>query len=194
MYPLKYSFKKIALTNKVTVTDAGGAEILFAHQKLLKLKEKILVFRSSAQDQQIGELNADRVIDFSPLFTFTNSAGQPVVSVKRNGRASIWKASYEILSPDGQTLYKVQEMNAWAKVGDALFAQLPIAGVFAGYVFQPRYSVSNYTGQIVAIIQKRPAFFESSFELTCESPQVADPSGILPIAILAVLTRERARG
>lgn len=194
MYPIKYTFKRIALTNKVVVTDASGNEILYAHQQLLKLKEKILVFRSSAKDQQVGELNADRVIDFSPLLTFTNSAGQQVVSVKRNGRASIWRASYEILNPEGQTLYSVREQNVWAKVGDALFAEIPVVGLLSGYVFQPRYGVMNAEGQVVATIQKRPAFLESSFELTCENPQTSDPSGLLPVAILAVLTRERARG
>ena len=48
--------------------------------------------------------------------------------------------------------------------------------------------------QEVTMITKRPAFIESVFELTSDDAQAADPNGVLPVAILAVLTRERGRG
>lgn len=194
MYPLSYNFKRIALANKVTVKSADGRTILYAHQKMLKLKEKILIFTDDTQATTVGELNADRVIDFSPLLVFTNTAGQRIFGVKRKGRQSIWRAHYEIINDQEQVLFSISEDNAWAKVGNALFSEIPFIGALAGYVFNPRYNVANSEGNIIGVIEKKPALFESSYEFGCTTPEQTDPAGILPIAIFAVLTRERMRG
>ncbi len=163
MYPLLYSFKRIALANKVTVTTADGRTVLYAHQKMLKLKEKILIYSDDTKVTLVGELNADRVIDFSPLLVFTNTSGQVVFGVKRKGRQSIWRAQYEILNAQEQVLFSIKEDNVWAKVGNALFAEIPVIGAFAGYVFNPRYNILDSSGQVVGVIEKRPSFLESSY-------------------------------
>ena len=194
MYPISYKFKRIALANKVTVTSADGHVMLYAHQKMLKLKEKILVYADESTTALIGELNADRVIDFSPLMTFTNAAGQALFSVKRKGRQSIWRAHYEILTMQGEILYTITEDNVWAKVGNALFAELPMVGMLAGYVFNPRYKVLDPNGQTIGMIDKKPSLMESWYEFSCQNPEQTDPNHILPTAIFAVLTRERMRG
>lgn len=194
MYPLLYSFKRIALANKVTVTSADGRVMLYAHQKMLKLKEKILVYSDESKAALIGELNADRVIDFSPALSFTNASGQVLFSVKRKGRQSIWRAHYEVITAQDQVMFTIKEDNVWAKVGNALFSEIPLIGAFAGYVFNPRYNVTDTNNQVIGIIEKKPSLFESSYEFTCASPEQTDPAKILPTAIFAVLTRERMRG
>lgn len=194
MYPLSYTFKRIAIANKVTVRSADGHVLLYAHQKMLKLKEKILVYSDDTQTQLLGELNADRVIDFSPLLVYTDASGKRIFGVKRKGRQSIWRAHYEIINDEEQVLFSISEANVWAKVGNALFTEIPFVGALAGYVFNPRYNVSDTQGHVIGIIEKKPALFESSYEFGCASPEQIDPNGILPIAIFAVLTRERMRG
>lgn len=193
MYPITYNFKKIALANKVTATDASGAVVLYAHQKMFKLKEKIAIYSDSNKAQQIGELNADKVIDFSPVQTFTNMQGQPLLSIKRQGRKSIWKASYDIMDANGQVVFTVREDNSWVKVLDSILREAPIIGMFSGYFFNPVYNVFDVSGVQVGQIAKQPAFFESNYLLTLDNPQV-DRGGLLPISTMTIITRERARG
>jgi hypothetical protein len=186
---LTYTFKKIALTNKVTVAD-NGALVMFAHQKI-KFKEKIIVYRDSSKTTELGSLAADKVIDFSPTLTFRDVQDNVRFSVKRNGRASIWKANYDINDANGQPVFKVTEANPWAKVMDSLFGEIPVLGLFAGYLFHVKYDITGSGGQAVAQIRKLPAFLEGKYEFEVDRAQ--DPAGILPTAVLAVLTRERSR-
>lgn len=192
-FPLQVEFKKIALTNKMTVTDANGTVLAFAHQKLLKLKEHILLYADTTKAQAIGELRADRVIDFSPLFVYQDQNGTKQLAVKRNGRQSIFKADYDIIDAGDQSVYKVTEDNAWVKFFDAVVGELPLIGVFTGYILNPKYNITNLQGERVAQIIKKPAFFESSY--TIELNKADDKNiALLPIASLAILSRERLRG
>lgn len=193
MYPITYNFKKIALSNKVTATNASGEVILYAHQKLLKIREKILIYSDVNQTNQLGELNADRVIDFSPMQTFTNMNGQPVLKVKRNGGRSIWRADYEIMDAGEHTYFRVREEKAWVKVMDTLFSEIPILGLFAGYLFNPKYNVFDENGTIIGQIVKNPALLESNYVLNIENSNI-NKAELLPIATMTVITRERQRG
>lgn len=192
-FPIKIEFKKIALTNKMTATDASGGVIAFAHQKLLKLKEQILLYADTAKTQPIGDIRADRVIDFSPLLTYRDQAGATIFSVKRNGKSSIWKADYDILNAAGQAVYKVREDNAWVKFFDVLVGEIPFIGIFTGYFLNPKYNVENMQGERVAQIVKQPSLLESSYRvelLRSDDEHVQ----IIPIASFVVLSRERLRG
>jgi len=192
-YPVNITFKKIALTSKITVSDSTGVIIGYAHQKMLKLKEQILLFTDTSKTQPMGQIRADRVIDFSPLLTYYDSTEQKVFAVKRHGKKSIWKADYDILASNDVPVYKVREDNAWIKVMNSLFSSIPLLGILAGYVFNPTYNVTNMQGVQVAQIVKQPAFLESSYVLNllvATDPYVS----FLPLACTAVLTRERLRG
>ena len=194
MYPIHYKFKRIALANKLMVTDSGGQQLFYAHQKMLKLKEKIIVYADSSKSNVIGELNADRVIDFSPLFTFTDTTGRIISSIKRQGRKSIWRAHYAVMGADEQVVFTIREANVWVKVADTFMNQIPGLALVSGYFFNPTYNVIDTDGQVVAKIIKQRSFFEAAYDLVCDSPQTTDPNNILPISILAMLTRERLRG
>lgn len=192
-YPLKVTFKKIALTNKMTVTDASGNVIAFAHQKLLKLKEQILLYADTNKTQPIGEIRADKVIDFSPIFSYQDQTGRKVSAVKRNGKRSILKADYDILNAAEQKVYKVREDNAWVKLLDAFVAEIPIVGMFTGYILNPKYNVTNTQDETVAQIIKKPSFLESNYDIVVIKSD--DPNlDVLPVASLSILSRERLRG
>lgn len=193
-YPIRFSFKKIALTNKVTATDAMGTMQYFAQQKMFKLKEKIQIYSDESKTQQIAEINADRVIDFSPTFSVTNPAGQLLVQVSRQGGKSLWKASYQVLDNQNQAIYSVKEDNPWVKVLDTLLTEIPFLGLISGYFFNPSYSVSDSQGNIVAKIEKEKSFFEANYQLSLvqPAPQQVDP--LLPVSMLVVILRERFRG
>jgi uncharacterized protein YxjI len=92
-YPLTLTFKIIALAPQIYVRDAAGQELLYVKQKLLKLRERIQVFADSSQSRQVSEINADRILDWSARYTFTDVGGAVLGAVRRRGAKSLWRAS-----------------------------------------------------------------------------------------------------
>jgi len=165
-FPVTLSFKVVALAPQIYVRDASGREILYVKQKLLKLKEKVRVSSDSSQSQQLYEINADRWLDWSARYTFTDSQGRTLGSVRRLGAKSLWKATYEVAGAEGQDLFRIEEENPWVKVLDGLLGEVPILGIFTGYFFNPKYVVlSAGTNQPALRISKHRAFLESRFEI-----------------------------
>jgi uncharacterized protein YxjI len=195
-YPLALSFKIAALAPQLFVRDAGGQELLYVRQKLLKLKDKINVFADSGQTRQVYEINADRVIDFSPKFTFTDTAGQILGSVKRHGGKSIWKISYEIFSADDRSLGTIQEENPWVKVLDALISEIPLVNLFTGYFLNPKYLVTETQTQRQALrVTKSRSFLESKFTVDrLETVFDGAAETAVLLAIMVMVLHERRRG
>ena len=136
-YPLTLNFKIAALAPQISVTDASGREILYVRQKLLKLRDKIKVFADSSQSQELYEINADRILDWSAAnFAFTDPQGRTVGSVQRQGLRSFWRATYEIQAPRAG-LYTIVEEQPWLKVIDRYVEDIPIVGMFSGHAVQP---------------------------------------------------------
>ncbi len=192
-FPLTLTFKKLALAPQISVTDANGQLLFYVKQKLFKLKEAVTVFEDREQTRPLYTIGADRIIDFSARYRFRDQNGSELGSVKRQGRKSLWKAHYDIYDGD-QVVANIQEENAWVKVGDALFSEIPIIGMLGGYVFNPTYLVSRPDGTVVVKVKKQPSFFESSFtiEEAVDIDEAAEIRTILSILMMTLL--ERARG
>jgi len=166
-YPLQFRSKLIALAPQIHVTDASGQSVCYVQQKLFKLKESIQVFRDPSKSELVATIAADRIIDWSARYTSAAADGTALGSVGRKGMRSIWRASYEVFNPRSQTpSFHIQEENVWAKVGDSIFSDIPIVGMFSGYVFHPRYLASRSSDKSPAMrLTKQPAFFEGHFTL-----------------------------
>jgi len=195
-YPLKLSFKIAALAPQLFVRDAAGTELLYVKQKLMSLKDKVTVFADSGQSRPLYEINADRVMDFNARFTFTETgSGRVLGHVKRQGRQSLWKATYEISSADERPLAVTVEENPWVKVLDALLMEVPFVNLFHGYLLNPKYLVTDSTSQrpLLRVIKSK-SFFESKFEVVkLDGPaNDADETTIL-LSILMMVLHERRR-
>ncbi len=192
-FPLKLSFKKIALAPQISVKDASGQELMYVRQKLFKLKEAIHVYSDNTRTNEIYSISADRVIDFSARYNFRDAAGNDLGAIKRQGMRSIFKARYDILDGDTSSLH-IEEDNGFIKVMDALFGEIPILGIFSGFVFNPTYSVKRSDGTTVVTIKKKPALFESEFTID-EVVDIQDASEIRTIlSIIMMVLMERSRG
>src|SRR5688572_3023483 len=163
-YPLQLSFEILSLARKLSVTDAAGNIQFFVKQKLLKLKESVTVFADAEQKLPLYQLAADRVIDISAKYNLTSVSGTHLGMVKRHGMKSIWRARYDIVNGSGQPM-TIQETNPWTKVCDSLFCEIPIVGMFSGYVFHPEYVVARADGTPVMRLKKEPAFFQGKFSI-----------------------------
>lgn len=193
-YPLKLSFKLLALASQIYIRDANGQLMGYVKQKLLKLKEDINVFADEQQTHLLYNIKADRVIDFSARYNFTDAQGRQIGSIKRQGMRSILKAHYEIFDPNGVQVLQIHEENAWVKVLDALLGELPIVGMFSGYLFNPAYIVSRMDNAPVARLQKEPAFFEGIFQLQPLTQIAGDEEVRLLLGVLTMTLLERSRG
>jgi uncharacterized protein YxjI len=198
-YPLKMSFKILAIAPQIFVRDATGAEIMYVKQKLFKLKEAINIFSDQSQTNQLYSIKADRIIDFSARYNFTNTQGLDLGAVKRKGMRSIWKASYDIMEGD-MVKFHIQEENAFIKLMDGVFSEIPIVGMFSGYVFNPVYLVSragasNGSGPAVMRLAKEPSFLESGFKIEKIDPGLSpqEEEQIL-LSLMMMVLLERSRG
>jgi uncharacterized protein YxjI len=193
-YPLKLSFKLLAIASQIYIRDANGQLLGYVKQKLLKLKEDINVFADEQQTQHLYNIKADRVLDFSANYKFTDNRGNVVGSIRRKGMRSIFKAHYEISDPRGAQSMEIREESAWVKVIDAVVGELPIIGMFTGYFFNPAYIVSRSNGTAIARLQKQPAFFEGVFEVQKLAEISEDEEVRVLLSVLTMTLLERARG
>jgi uncharacterized protein YxjI len=191
-YPLSLSFKLFAFSPQISVRDADGQLRLYVKQKAFKLKEAVTVFADEAQTQPLFKLNADRVIDFRARYHFSDAAGNYVASIKRQGARSIWRARYDIEYND-QVVMTIQEENPWVKVADALLGEVPVIGIFSGYLFNPSYSVSRPDGSVVMRLVKEPAFMEGKFRIEeiIDVPEHEEVRVVLSLLMMLLLERRR---
>ena len=100
-YPLQLSYKLQTFGQRIVATDASDNVVMFIKQKMFKLKEKVEIYNDTKQSQLIFRIEADRMIDFSANYSFTDASGNEWGSVRRKGMRSFWAAHYEVMQ-DGQ--------------------------------------------------------------------------------------------
>ena len=192
-YPIELSFKLLALASQIRVTDASGQMLGYVKQKAFKLKNDITVFSDEAQTNPLFGIKADRIIDFSAKYNFTAANGAPMGSIRRKGMRSIWKSHYMVY--DGETLImEIHEESAWVKVFDSLIGEVPILGMFTGYLFNPAYLITRADGTLIARLQKQPAFFEGKFQLLQQAPMSPAEETTVLLSVLTMTLLERMRG
>ena len=191
-YPLSLSFKIIAMAPQIFVRDANENTICYVKQKMFKLKEAINVFTDESQQTQLCQMNADRIIDFSACYRFTDASGSEIGGVRRKGMRSIWKAHYDIIEGD-ETVMTISEDNPWVKVADAVLGDIAIIGMFSGYFFNPSYTIRRTDGTEVMRLKKQPSFWEGKFilEKLVELDEVEELRALMSIIMATLLERSR---
>ncbi|MFN6565652.1 hypothetical protein [Dendronalium sp. ChiSLP03b] len=192
-YPLELTFKFWALAPQMSIVDAQGSLVFYVKQKLFKLKEAITIFADAEQTRPLYYIKADRIIDFSARYDFSDSNGTYIGSVKRRGLKSLWRARYDIFDGDTTTL-NIQEKNPWVKIADALFAEIPVVGMFTGYVFNPVYLISRADGTIVMRLEKIPTFLSRKFIIKAVDRISDREEQQILLSLMMMLLLERNRG
>jgi len=193
-FPLQLKFKKIALSPQISVTDATGRLLFYVKQKAFKLKEAVTVFADAEQTQPLYTINADRVLDFSARYHINETSGFSLGTLQRQGRRSLWKATYEVLRGGGPVMH-IREENPWVKVGDALFSEIPVLGIFTGYVFNPAYLVTRAdNGAPLMRVKKEAAFLEGSYSITRTGELSENDDRLAVLSVLMMVLLEKRRG
>lgn len=195
IFPIDIRFKLLAIASQIFVRDANGTLLAYVRQKLLKLREDVVVFGDAEQTIPLYRIRADRIIDIGANYTITDTAARDMVigSVRQRGLRTFWRAEYEI-ERGGQRAFTVREESVWVRVFDHAFGQIPILGALAGYVFHAAYRVTNVaTGQNVLRMVKQPALFEGVFRLESVQPLTSEEERLLLLSCMMILLLERQR-
>ncbi len=88
----------------------------------------------------------------------------------------------------------IQEANPWAKVCDALFSEIPILGMFSGYVFHPEYLVTREDGTSVMRLKKEPAFFQGKFSIEKLADLGEEEETRILLSLIMMVLLEKQRG
>ncbi len=194
-YPLSLNFKLWSVSTQVLVKDGLGNTVCFVHKKWFKLKEQLVVYRDESKAQVFCNINADSIIDFSASYNFSDATGNFLGGVRRRGMRSLWKAHYELYNENRQQTMLLEEENPMVKLMDGLVGDVPVLGMFSGYLFNPKYVIKDNSGQPIVRITKQPSFWEASFKIEA-LVQGIDPVDELRILLstLMMIFLERQRG
>lgn len=188
-YPLRLRFKLLALSSKIRATDAQDRMVLYAAQKMLRLKEEIQVYRDDSKREVLYRIKADRVMDFRARYAITGPDGTVYGAVRRQGARSIWKATYDIEDASGQVVGVLHEEDPWLKLLDAIIGGIP----FLNMLINPAYLV-DVGNRTVLYLKKEPAFFEGKFRLEAREKVEEEQERLLLPAVVVAMILERQRG
>lgn len=192
-YPIDLRFKLLTLGQRISATDASGKTLMFVKQKMFKLKEKVEVYSDSTQSRLLFRIEADRVLDFSANYSFTDASGNSWGSVRRKGMKSLWSAHYEIIHDD-QIEMTIQEASPMQKLLEGLLGGIPIIGWIAIYLINPSYIIRRPDGETLLRLTKKPAILEGKFELEKLDDLPEDDELRALLAVIMVGLLERSRG
>ena len=194
IFPLNLTFKISTFSNDFETKDANGNTIAYVRQKMLKLLEEVQVYSNDSRTELTHTIRADRWLDFSASYRFTNRNGLDIGRIVRKGWASIWKANYDIFDENEMHDLYVREENPWAKVFDSILSEVPVLGILTGYLFHPTYIVARPNGTQVARLTKIPSFFGRQFRIDKLNEFENGEEERLLLGLIMMILLERRRG
>ena len=74
-FPLDFTFNIGTLSNDFTAVDSRQKTVAYVKQKLFKFKEDVSVFENESKTKVLYKIKADRWIDFSACYSFSDPEG-----------------------------------------------------------------------------------------------------------------------
>jgi uncharacterized protein YxjI len=193
-FPLNIKFKLMAFVPQIYLSDKDGNEIFYIYQQYWKIKERIHIYNNREKEKELYQINADRILDFSPRLNITDESGRTVLSLKRFGWKSLLKGYWEVIIHD-EVKYKIIEENPIVKFLDSLVGDIPIVGLFTGLFLNPKYKIVDNAGKDIARITKKRSFFESNFIIDNLVDSVSEEEKlIVALSGINISLFERRRG
>lgn len=193
-FPLQFNFKITTLSNDFIALDATGNTIGYIRQKMLRLLEEVQVFNNQNRSELNYTIRANKWLDFTATYTFTNKNDQEFGYIIRKGWRSIWKAHYEILNQLKQSDFVVREANPWAKIFDGMLGEIPFLGLLSGYLFHPAYNVFDSKGSVVVQLKKLPSFWGRKFSVEKFQDIKSEEEERVVLGLMMLILLERRRG
>lgn len=193
-FPLDFTFNIGTLSNDFTAVDAHQKTVAYVKQKLFKFKEDVSVFENESKTKVLYKIKADRWIDFSACYSFSDPQGKELGKIGRKGWASLWKAHYEIFDKNKQLKFTIREENAWVKVLDGLVGQIPIINLFTGLFLNPAYLVINNRNETVVRLSKEKSLVGRRFKVSEIKKLDGLDDDIILLGLMMMVLLERRKG
>lgn len=193
-FPLDFTFNIGTLSNDFTAVDAHQKTVAYVKQKLFKFKEDVSVFENESKTKVLYKIKADRWIDFSACYSFSDPQGKELGKIGRKGWASLWKAHYEIFDKNKQLKFTIREENAWVKVLDGLVGQIPIINLFTGLFLNPAYLVINNRNETVVRLSKEKSLVGRRFKVSEIKKLNGLDDDIILLGLMMMVLLERRKG
>ncbi|NGM71795.1 hypothetical protein [Sphingobacterium sp. SGL-16] len=192
-YPLHFKFKITTFSNDFEATDALGNTIFYVREKILIWRDQMKVYSDSSKSELLYEIKSNKLIDFQQTFTITNPQGNIIGKVRRKSIRSLWKSTFKLMDTYDNHDHTIQEKNAFVKLWDGIFGEIPIIGMLSGYVFNPSYILSANEGEELFELNKEPSFFGRKFTVhKITEKEVNEERMVLSLALMVL--NERSRG
>ena len=87
-----------ALAGTFRFYDPNGNQVMFSQQKMFKLREDIRVYADENKTQEVLNIKARQIIDFSAAYDVVDSAtNQKVGTLRRKGWSSMLRDEWQVL-------------------------------------------------------------------------------------------------
>lgn len=193
-FPLSFKFKIGTLSNDFVITDSNNNTVSYVRQKMFKLKEDIMCYSNESKKTLLYRIKANKWLDFSATYSFFNGEDNELGKVARKGAVSLWKATYLVMDTENTNEFTIREENPWVKVLDRLVSEIPVVGIFTGYMFNPSYLVTNSQNEPIMRFKKDSSFFGRKFSLH-QLKEVNDKAQErIALSLMMMVLLERRRG
>jgi uncharacterized protein YxjI len=179
----RYLLKRqvLALAGTFRYFDPAGNMLMYSQQKMFKLREDIRVFTDEAKSQEVLQIKARQIVDFSAAYDVIDSAyNQKVGVLRRKGMKSILRDEWEVLDANDQPIGILFEDS----MGLAMLRRLLL-----GTLLPQNYDITLH-GQRVADLKQRfnPFRYELDVDFSFDPARTLDrrvglAAGILLAAI-----------
>lgn len=192
-YPLDFRFKIGTLSNDFEAKDAFGNTIFYVREKILTWRDQMKVYSDSSKTELLYEIKSNKLIDFQQTFSISNAQGEVIGKVRRKTIRSFWKSTFNLMSSSDEHDHTIVEKNAFVKMWDGIFGEIPVIGILSGYFFNPSYILSTNSGEALFELKKQPSFFGRKFsvEKLSNDSNLNEERLILSLAVMVLAERSR---
>ena len=191
-FPLDIKFHIATFSNGFSVTDANNQSVFYVREKILSWRDVIKVYRDSSKKEELYQLRSNKVIDFQQTFTITDANGNIVGKAKRKTLKSFWTATFHIYDANDNHIFTIKERSGFTRMMDGMVGEIPVVGFFSGYLFNPKYALSNLQGTELMEVSKEPSFFGRKFKLN--QYQQTEDDALFVLSFMLMLITDRNRG
>lgn len=171
----------LALTGIVRIYNPQGEMVLYSRQRMFRLKEDIRVYRDEGMTQEMLQIRARQVLDFSAAYDVVEStSGVKVGALRRRGWQSLARDEWQILNPNDEVMGTLQEDS----LGRALLRRFLLG------TWLPQHYVAALGAHPVAEYRQRFHLFRYEIEIDFS----ADPAqqfdrrlGLAAAILLAII-------
>lgn len=190
-FPLDIKFHIATFSNDFTVTDANNHSLFYVREKVFSWRDSIKVYRDSSKKEELYHLRSNKLIDFQQTFTITDVNGNVIGKARRKTFKSFWTATFHIYDANDNHLYTIKERSGFVRMMDGMVGEIPVIGFFSGYIFNPKYVLTDLNGAEYMEVSKEPSFFGRKFKLNQFKPSQDDSLFILSFMMMLISDRDR---